>query len=130
MERLTKRDGGGNARMDCGKCEIQYREGCCSTKLCKNALIDRLAAYEDAEERGLLVRLPCEVGWPVYILGYTNAWSDRFEIIPSIADRLSTIVRWMETGQIGKTVFTSYAEAKAALNKIYSDIYGTTGGAV
>lgn len=57
MERLTKRDRGGNARMDCDKCGIKYREGCCSTKLCRNALIDRLADYEDAEEQGLLVRL-------------------------------------------------------------------------
>lgn len=72
MERLTKRDKGGNARMDCDKCEIKYRESCCSTKLCRNALIDCLAAYEDAEERGLLIRLPCRIGERTFELRYNT----------------------------------------------------------
>lgn len=29
-------------------------------------ILERLAAYEDAEERGLLLRLPCEVGTAVF----------------------------------------------------------------
>lgn len=33
--------------MDCDNCEIKYREGCCSKQLCRNALIEKLAAYED-----------------------------------------------------------------------------------
>lgn len=45
--RVTKRDGGGNAVMDCDNCEIKYRESCCSLYLCRNALINKLAAYED-----------------------------------------------------------------------------------
>lgn len=60
--RLTKRDRGGNAAMDCDNCEIKYRESCCSLYLCRNALIKKLAAYEDAEEQGRLVILPCKVG--------------------------------------------------------------------
>lgn len=64
--RLTKRDRGGNAVMACDNCEIKYRESCCSLYLCRNALMEKLAAYEDAEEQGLLVILPCKVGDTVF----------------------------------------------------------------
>lgn len=60
--RLTKRDAGGNTVMNCDNCEIKLRESCCSKQLCRNTLINKLAAYEDAEEQGLLVHLPCKVG--------------------------------------------------------------------
>ena len=32
-------------------------------------LIDKLASYEDAEEQGLLIRLPCKVGDIVWFIG-------------------------------------------------------------
>ena len=32
----------------------------------KNLLIDRLGHYEDEEEQGLLLRLPCKIGTLVY----------------------------------------------------------------
>lgn len=51
-------------------------ENCPETKICKSAeltesdclyfLTERLAEYEDAEEQGLLVRLPCKIGEPIY----------------------------------------------------------------
>ena len=34
------------------------------------SLYERLRKYEDAEEQGLLLRLPCKVGDTVYKLGY------------------------------------------------------------
>lgn len=55
----------------------------CGDKLCKNICddieydcskcglekaLEKLAAYEDLEEQGLLVRLPCKVGDDVYII--------------------------------------------------------------
>lgn len=61
MERLTKRDKGGNAVMDCDNCDIKFRESCCSKKLCYDQLVNRLADYEDAEEQGLLIRFPCMI---------------------------------------------------------------------
>lgn len=33
---------------------------------------DKLAAYEDAEEQGLLLRLPCKVGDTIYEVSYAN----------------------------------------------------------
>lgn len=59
MERLTKRDSGGNAVVDCDVCELgESRLANCSVLKCRNRLKDRLAYYEDAEEQGRLVVLP------------------------------------------------------------------------
>ena len=82
-----------------------------------NALYKKLAAYEDAEEQGLLVRLPCKVGDTVWVIikGYTygevgdppDAWYrvDKrefdYDMIP----------------EYGKTVFLTREEAEAALEK-------------
>lgn len=33
----------------------------------KSEIIEKLASYEDAEEQGLLLRLPCPIGTPVYV---------------------------------------------------------------
>ena len=69
MERLTKRDGGGNAVVDCDVCELgESRLANCGVIKCRNRLKDRLAYYEDAEEQGRLIVLPCKVGDTVYAL--------------------------------------------------------------
>lgn len=48
MERLTKRDSGGNAAVDCDVCELgESRLANCGVLKCRNRLKDRLAAYED-----------------------------------------------------------------------------------
>ena len=55
MERLTKRDTGGQAMMDCQKCKADWtgKHGKpmvdCTALYCRNRLKDRLAAYEDSE---------------------------------------------------------------------------------
>lgn len=57
MERLTIRDVDGNVH---------------STRIGYYDIIEKLAAYEEAEEQGLLVKLPCKVGdkvWTKY--GYS-----------------------------------------------------------
>lgn len=53
MKRLTKRDKDGIAYLpDCNAPDF----------ITERKAINRLAEYEDAEEQGLLVRLPCKVG--------------------------------------------------------------------
>lgn len=52
MERLTLRLRNGNADLFD---DVKWYKA-----------VDRLAEYEDAEEQGLLVRLPCKVGETVY----------------------------------------------------------------
>lgn len=76
----------------------------------------KLAAYEDIEEHGLLVRLPCKVGDMVYLIdSYSGLY---FSGVATMrVDSLATVVRWVETGAIGRTVFLSEEEAKAALAK-------------
>lgn len=60
MERLTKTysDGthGANDNLPCGENSYTY----------KGLLLEALGKYEDAEEQGLLLRLPCKVGSPLY----------------------------------------------------------------
>lgn len=60
MKRLTTR-----TSMD-GKAKLIVADGTLSDKLIEQIAIQRLAEYEDAEEQGLLVRLPCKVGDTIY----------------------------------------------------------------
>ena len=69
MNRLTKRYNNGIATLDADAfMETQETidreiQNCYPIK----TAVERLAEYEDAEENGLLVRLPCKVGDTVYI---------------------------------------------------------------
>ena len=60
MKRLTKTysDGSHGAadKLPCGENSYQYKE----------LLLETLGKYEDAEEQGLLLRLPCKVGDTLY----------------------------------------------------------------
>ena len=150
--------------MDCDRCDIRYREGCCSTKLCRNLLIDRLAAYEDtgltpeeikedmpdvrrieeklvayedAEEQGLLVHLPCAVGSPYYTVEkFCNEGDEDAELerhwgsdceyccIQCNAELRVVENRWVSEAQIlnsrkciGTIIHLSREEAEAALEK-------------
>ena len=65
MERLTRVDEDGTVL--CIGCveEEECNEDCLSCQHDIDA-IEKLADYEDAEEQGLLLRLPCKVGDTVY----------------------------------------------------------------
>lgn len=93
---------------------------------------DKLAAYEDAEEQGLLVRLPCKVGDTVY--APTRNIISEFRVSQFDFGGYEKPYLWVEwyltkgiTGnfridgirasEIGKTVFLSREEAEAALKK-------------
>ncbi len=78
--------------------------------------INKCADYEDLEEQGKLLKLPCAVGDTVYVLRLDNAaymmnnekaWEiveDKFEIF--------------HFDSIGKTVFPTREEAEAALKEL------------
>ena len=58
-ERLTeKSENGYKKRCDTGTCD---RDGGCGSCYYDQDIVNRLAVYEDLEEQGLLVRLPCKV---------------------------------------------------------------------
>lgn len=64
MERLTEYMGNGKDYESINPIDTPYEYG----KANLQALINKLAAYEDAEEQGLLLWLPCKVGDNVYII--------------------------------------------------------------
>ena len=77
-------------------------------------VLGRLAEYEDLEEQGLLLRLPCKVGSTVYhiankrILEVENV--DVFFLCLCVAEC-----------RFGNTVFLTQAEAKQKLKEMESD---------
>ena len=82
--------------------------------------LNRLAEYEDAEEQGLLLRLPCKVGDTIYRCGdpikkiyewqidYVEVHEDETVFVD---DSDNTFVE----ADIGKTVFLTREEAEKAL---------------
>lgn len=92
--------------------------------------LQKLAAYEDAEEQGRLVILPCKVGDTIY--APTRSFVSEFRVIQFDFGGYKEPYLWVEwyltkgfTGdfridgisasEIGKTVFLSREEAEAAL---------------
>ena len=100
--------------------------------------IDKLAAYEDAEEQGRLVILPCKVGDTVFYCsrkerqalalkceGYLHtgvAWKVRCtDIIPSWIGNQKRHF-YLMANSFGKTVFLTREEAEAALDGGQDDV--------
>lgn len=138
MERLTKEANNGMlawyTKNDSGLPEYvaksnPYREIC-----------EKLKAYEDLEEQGLLFRLPCKVGDIVYyehpyssvhtgIQAYqiTNimisqnkkgAWTKKYRAMMLLNGKIIDSQINFSFDDIGKTVFLTKAEAEAALEKM------------
>ena len=80
--------------------------------------VDKLAAYEDAEDQGLLVRLPCKVGDTVYkvvkksvdLTGYRMEWGWE-TVVEAVKFRIGM------ADSVGKTIFLTRAEAEIVLRK-------------
>lgn len=99
---------------------------------CKNCYIQqvfkKLATYEDLEEQGLIVRLPCKVGDTVYVP--TRNFISELRIIMISVDMHGTYFRWMlnsgiypnldgfSGNKLGKTVFLTREEAEKKLEEM------------
>ena len=101
MERLTKRIGNSVVYSEFNS---NNSDGC--YEMLDNCL-HKLAEYEDAEEQGLLLRLPCKVGDTVY-----SVVKDGLQIF-ELKFSLDFYVRRMS--DFGKTVFLTKEEAGQAL---------------
>lgn len=85
--------------------------------------IDKLAAYEDADEQGRLVILPCKVGDTIYrivrhrvdVSGYRMEWEWE-TAVEAVTFRIGM------ADAFGKTVFLTRAEAEAALKGETQDV--------
>lgn len=128
MKRLTEKIGNTNCVKGCGSnCKYGFQH--CRTEDWENCktiddVIDRLAEYEDLEEQGRLISLPCKVGDTLYRL-VPNLYRKYVEIkiaqfvinkngIYFITDKG---VSW-SADKIGKTVFLTKAEAEAKLKEL------------
>ncbi len=123
MERLTKTysDGthGASDSLPCGENSYDY----------KNLLIERLGKYEDLEEHGRLVKLPCKVGDTIYAIGFNNKPIIYESVVLSILITEKEIVFNVKVDEFGinsqlkqsmfdKTVFLTKSEAEAKLKEL------------
>ena len=91
-------------------------------------IIERLAEYEDLEEQGLLLRLPCPIGTTVY---NTTWWDDVQEKVKVDGKTFYRTVHKHKVSKstfslgdiydFGKTVFLTKAEAEQKLKEMESD---------
>ena len=117
MERLTRRTETGG---------IKYTR----YNIYEEDIVERLAEYEDLEEQGLLLRLPCPIGTIVY---NTTWWDDVQEKVKVDGKTFYRTVHkhkvskstfsLVDVKDFGKTVFLTKAEAEQKIKEIESDLY-------
>lgn len=91
----------------------------------RKSVYEKLCKYEDLEEQGLLLRLPCKVGQTVYAFAYP-----RTDIAVVVEEEVEKFLVWengvsIETDggyypldEIGVYVFLTKEEAEQALDKM------------
>lgn len=125
MERLTKISEAGNAYYP--KC---FEEPCCGMGECLDdkcsLMLDackKLAEYEQLEEQGLLVRLPCPLGTTVYGICGTDIRKDVVDGIEYGGNGRYCI--WSDKGgwlgELGDLVFLTREEAEKKLEEMNND---------
>ena len=141
MERLTKRGYKKQALLIGTSCSYGYMSYDCKLKegnvLLKSAL-DKLADYEDLEEQGRLLKLPCKVGDSVYCIfnRYTKCTFNNGEFDECscqgceyecdskrenyVQDMKAYSLDWIVTNlkNFGETVFLTKSEAEAKLKEL------------
>ena len=91
-------------------------------------LRERLKEYEDAEEQGLLLRLPCPIGTTVYNTTWWDNITEKVDVdgktfyrtVPKHKVSKSTF-SLVDIYDFGKTVFLTKAEAKQKLKEMECD---------
>lgn len=133
MERLTKRDEKGFALLitRCGDgCKYGSIDTC--NYECDKDFIEKLAEYEDLEEQGLLLRLPCNVGASVYMVAQ-DCGGDTLDCMRGDCEGCPYLYSFVEENtfevymrdEIGKTVFLTQSEAEQKLKEMESGNNGT-----
>lgn len=106
--------------------------GCLSEYTMKD-LANKLADYEDKEEQGLLIELPCKVGDTLYINDFRCYWQKEYDrpyevvVIRIVINAFRVYIDvLLEDGMqyqfnlsdIGKIIFLTRSEAEEALAKM------------
>ncbi len=93
-----------------------------------DAIYRKLKDYEDLEEQGRLIKLPCKLGDTVYVP--TRDFVSELRIVHITVSKNNTFFHWtLNTGiypnldgfsgnNIGKTVFLTKSEAEAKLKEL------------
>ena len=122
MERLTRRTGLGvmpsNYDEDFDMNEETFAE--------YQKVLGKLAHYEDLEEAGRLIELPCKIGDTVYgIRRYQGVRKVQSGIVSemyfSLKNRLIIVIKHIGRGYWGESIFGSFEEAEAALKERESE---------
>lgn len=122
MKRLTERDEYGNADIiGVDSEDLQLNLDFDGFNRVTEAL-NKLAAYEDAEEQGRLVVLPCKVGNDVFLVHENKIYRLRIQGI-SVSDSGQDILlhfggypaAYVWGSEIGRTYFLTREEAEKAL---------------
>lgn len=123
MERLTERERNVDGT---GVAKEEITDGL--LKPFADKILTKLAVYEDLEEQGLLVRLPCKVGDTVYVP--TRNFVSELRITMVSVNMHGTYFSWMlnsgiypnldgfSVNKLGKTVFLTREEAEKKLDEI------------
>lgn len=95
--------------------------------------IEKLATYEDLEEQGLLVRLPCKVGDTVYVPTRNFVSELRITLVSVDTNDMTMYFSWLLNigiypnldgffgRELGKTVFLTREEAEKKLEVIKNE---------
>lgn len=122
MERLTRRSSNGTGVYATPSGEpVEWENN-------RHKVLQKLAEYEDLEEQGRLIKLPCKLGDTVYVP--TRDFVSKLRIVHITVSKNNTFFHWMlNTGiypnldgfsgnNIGKTVFLTESEAEAKLKEL------------
>lgn len=112
MERLTEKIHNTNCVAGCGS-NCKYGFEYCHKENWENCetisdVIDKLAKYEDLEEQGRLIKLPCKVGDTVYVIVGKNISVQKIQratIDSEMKIEFCTKRRGFALFNIGKTVY-------------------------
>lgn len=133
MERLTnKNDSGGHYYPKCfEKCNGLGASSKCDNCEIMTSVCEKLGDYEDLEEQGRLVKLPCKVGDTVFYISEKIILE--YEVVGFSVDKTGARLIYGEhhvdendetyscnlsVDRIGKTVFLTKAEAEAKLKEL------------
>ena len=111
MDRLTEREGSRCAGcQDAGECA--YTDGSFPVPCPDAARYERLKDYENLEERGQLLKLPCPMGSTVYMIvrKRPKIGQPEFSFVKTTYLTENNLLRIVR--DFGKTVFSTHEEAE------------------
>lgn len=115
MERLTRRSANGTGVYATPSGEpVKWENN-------RHNVLQKLADYEDLEEQGRLIKLPCKVGDTVYVIVGKNISAQKIQratIDSEMKIEFCTKRRGFTLFDIGKTVFLVKSEAEAKLKEL------------